>query len=146
MIIRNIQPKARRAFTLIELLVVILIIAVLAAMIVPSYFRRVDDAKRAKAQDDISTISKVLHTFRLDCGRYPTTEEGFEALRTDPGDLPGWRGPYTDNPIGQDPWGGEYVYIYPGANGDDSFTLMSYGKDLAEGGDGDNEDIIYGGG
>lgn len=133
-----------RGFTLIELLVVILILAILAALIVPRVVGRTDDAKRAKAATDISTLSGLLQQFRLDTGRYPTTEEGLTALRQAPADIQNWRGPYSTKAIPADPWGYEYVYEYPGPTGDDSFLLMSFGGDGAEGGEGANEDIVEG--
>jgi general secretion pathway protein G len=138
------NEKARRAkgFTLIELLVVILILAILAALIVPQYFGRVEEAKRARALDDLATLNKLLQTFRMDTGRYPTTEEGLEALRSQPADVVGWKGPYTTNAIPSDPWNDPYIYEYSDA--DDTFILMSYGSDNAPGGEGNAEDIAYG--
>lgn len=138
------QKNKRRGFTLIELLVVILILAILAALIVPRVVGRQGDAKRAKAAADISTLSSLLQQFKLDTDVYPTTEEGLQALRVEPPDVQNWRGPYTTKPIPTDPWGSEYVYEYPGPNGDDSFVLMSYGADGAPGGEGDNADITEG--
>ncbi len=139
--IRLSQAKTRRsAFTLIELLVVILILAILAALIVPRVVGRTDDAKRAKAASDISSLGKALSQFRLDCDRYPTTEEGLEALRTQPGEVRGWRGPYIEKAVPPDPWGGEYVYEFPGST-DDSYFLVSYGADGAPGGEGNNADV-----
>jgi general secretion pathway protein G len=135
---------SKRAFTLIELLVVILILAILAAMIIPRYFSRVDEAKRARALDDIASLSKLLQVFRMDTGRYPTSEEGLQALRTRPADVNNWGGPYSTNPIPSDPWGNEYIYEYPGSSGEDSFLLMSLGQDGAPGGDGANADIVVG--
>lgn len=143
---RMTKPRraGRAGFTLIELLVVILILAILAAMIVPRYFSRVDDAKRARAQEDIQTIGKLLQVYRLDVGAYPTSEDGLQALRTQPSDANNWRGPYTTNQIPLDPWGNDYVYEYPGEGGDDTFVILSYGADGAPGGEGNNEDIVSG--
>jgi general secretion pathway protein G len=134
----------RKGFTLIELLVVILILAVLAALIVPRVVGRGSDAKRAKAATDISTISSLLEQFRLDTGRYPTTEEGLEALRTQPADLDTWRGPYSQKPLPTDPWGFDYIYEFPGSSGDDSFLIGSLGSDGQEGGEGEAADIMQG--
>lgn len=134
----------RRAFTLIELLVVILILAILAALIVPRVVGRTSDAKRAKAASDISTLSSLLQQFRVDTDRFPTTEEGLSALRTAPADVRNWRGPYTTKPIPADPWGNEYVYEYPGPGGEDTFVLASFGSDGAPGGEGEAEDITEG--
>jgi len=139
----NRQFSARkRGFTLIELLVVILILAILAAMIVPRIVARTSDAKQAKALADLANLSKMIETFRLDCDRYPTTEEGLNALREAPADANGWKGPYSSKPIPLDPWGGEYYYEFPGVSGDESFVLMSLGADGQEGGEGDSADII----
>ena len=136
--------RRRKGFTLIELLVVILILAILAALIVPRVVGRTGDAKRAKAATDLSTLSGALETFRLDVDRYPTTEEGLQALRTSPGDANGWKGPYISKAIPPDPWGNEYIYEFPGADGDDSFLLMSYGADGAPGGAGEAADVTQG--
>lgn len=133
------QTMRKRAFTLIELLVVILILAILAALIVPRVVGRTDDAKIGRAKADIKTLSGELDKFRLDTGRYPTTEEGLEALRTAPGDVEGWKGPYLTKPVPQDPWGGEYLYETPGTDSD--YNLASLGADRAQGGEGPNADI-----
>ena len=141
---RNPPIHRRRGFTLIELIVVMLILAILAALIVPRVVGRGDDAKRAKAATDLSRAANLLQQFRLDTGRYPTMEEGLMALRTPPGDIQNWKGPYTEKAIPPDPWGMEYIYEFPGPDGDDSFLLMSFGQDMAEGGEGNNADIIEG--
>ena len=102
--------RRKKAFTLIELLVVILILAILAALIVPRVVNKTSDAKRSKAASDISSLHTALNSFRLDCDRFPTSEEGLTALRSQPADVPGWRGPYLDKPLPPDPWGNEYYY------------------------------------
>ena len=135
----------RRGFTLIELLVVILIIAILAALIVPKVIGKTDDAKVAAAKADLSTLAGALQNFRLDCDRYPSTAEGLQALRTPPSDATGWKGPYITKDIPSDPWHNEYHYEFPGPDGNDSFLLESYGSDGAPGGDGTAADIIEGG-
>ncbi|MCC7434960.1 MAG: type II secretion system major pseudopilin GspG [Methanoregulaceae archaeon] len=138
---RTVFMRRRSAFTLIELLVVILILAILAALIVPRVVGRTSDAKRAKAASDIAALTNALNNFRLDCDRFPTSEEGLDALRTQPGDVTGWRGPYIEKAIPPDPWQNPYVYEYPGSTGDDSFFLISYGSDGAPGGEGDAADV-----
>lgn len=125
---RNLNKS--KAFTLVELMVVILIIAVLAAMIVPKLISRTEDAKDAKAVSDLRTLSKMLDTFRLDTGVYPTSEEGLEALRNS--DIQGWKGPYLEKDVPTDPWNNEFIYEFPGPEGDDSFYLFSTGKDGVE--------------
>ena len=139
-LINRSATRQKSAFTLIELLVVILILAISAALIVPRLISRAGEAKIAKAASDIATLSSALSQFRLDCDRFPTTEEGLDALRTQPSDVKGWR-VYLEKPIPADPWGNPYVYEYPGSGGEDTYTLLSYGKDGAPGGEGENQDI-----
>lgn len=141
----NRRQRRKSAFTLIELVVVMLILAILAAMIVPRIIGRSEDAKVARAVSDLSTVRSMLDNFRIDVGRYPSTEEGLEALRSAPADASGWRGPYSQKPIGVDPWGNDYIYEWPGNDGDDSYILLSFGADGQEGGEGNNEDIIEAG-
>lgn len=129
-----------RGFTLIELMVVILILAILAALIVPKVVGRASDAKIAKATSDVAEIHGLLEQFRLDTDRYPTTQEGLQALETAPPNIKNWKGPYSSKPIPKDPWGNDYYYEYPGAGGKETFTLMSYGKDGVAGGDAGTED------
>lgn len=131
------KHNIKKAFTLVELLVVILILAILAAMIVPRIIHKADDAKRAKAASDIAALRTALTNFKLDTGRYPTTEEGLIALEEQPGDVNNWKGPYTEKAIPPDPWFNEYVYDSDGQN----FTLTSYGADGQPGGEGDAADI-----
>lgn len=135
-----ITPRKNRAFTLIELLVVILILAILASLIIPKVVGRTGDAKKAKAASDIATLSGLLEQYKLDNDKYPTTEQGLNALRVQPSDAPNWKGPYTQKALPTDPWGNEYNYESPGPNGQD-FLITSYGADGAPGGEGDNADI-----
>lgn len=130
------QTRTRRGFTLIELMVVILILAILAALIVPRVIGHSTDAKRAKAASDIAEIKSALNRFRLTCDRYPTTEEGLGALTTG-GDIKGWNGPYLEK-ITTDPWQNDYVYEDLGS---DQFSVVSYGGDGAPGGEGENADV-----
>lgn len=145
---RNLDMKMRmrRGFTLIELLVVILIIAILAALIVPRVIGKTSDAKIAAAKADLSTLSNAINNFRLDCDRFPTTAEGLQALVVQPSDCPGWKGPYIGSKtLPVDPWHNDYHYEYPGPDGDQSFLLESYGSDGAQGGDGEAADIVSNG-
>jgi general secretion pathway protein G len=132
--------RSRRAFTLIELLVVMLILALLAALVVPKFFDQQEGAKVTKAQSDLAEVGKMLELFKLDQGRYPSTEEGLNILYENSGNITGWK-PYSQKPIPNDPWGHPYIYQYPGSNGDNSYTLESYGADGQPGGEGRNEDI-----
>jgi general secretion pathway protein G len=124
-------------------MVVILIIAILAALVVPRIVGRTGQAKVAKAQQDIATMSGLLDQFRLDNDRYPTTEEGLSALRVPPADAKN-KEPYTTRDIPNDPWGNPYEYTYPGTSGPNSFSIVSYGADGQPGGDGDAADITGG--
>jgi general secretion pathway protein G len=134
-----------KGFTLIELMVVILILAILAALVVPRLIGKAGEAKQSKAKADLATLAGLINNFRLDCDRYPSTEEGLNALRTPPADVASkWHGPYTDQDISVDPWGNAYHYQYPGQNGPDTFDLYSYGADNQPGGTGENADIWNG--
>lgn len=143
--LERLSPKrdARRGFTLIELMVVILILAILAALIVPKVIGRQADAKRAKAASDISELDSSLQQYRLDNDAYPTSQEGLNALRVAPQGAKNWRGPYLEKPIPPDPWGNPYVYQSPGPNGED-FIVESYGKDGQPGGTGEDADVTEG--
>ncbi|XOF32908.1 MAG: type II secretion system major pseudopilin GspG [Candidatus Electrothrix sp. YB6] len=138
--------KIRRTegFTLIELMVVIVILGILAGMIVPKIMDRPEEARRTKAGVDIGSISQALKLYKLDTGRYPTTEQGLQALVEPPstGQLAkNWReGGYLDkSSVPKDPWENDYVYISPGMH--DDFDLMSYGADNEPGGEGMDADI-----
>ena len=132
------RDRRRRGFTLIELLVVMLILATLAAIVVPRLIGRGEQAKVAAAKSDLSTLSGLLDQFRLDVGRYPTTEEGLYALREEPADSEGWTGPYLHKDVPQDPWGIDYIYESEG----DLIFLASYGKDGVPEGEDENADLI----
>ncbi len=127
-------------FTLIELLVVMFILGLLAAIVVPKYVGHVGKSKQQAAQAQIEIFGTVLDTFRLDVGRYPTTEEGLEALRKAPSTVGNWNGPYLPREIPKDPWDNAYVYKSPGEHGE--YDLISYGADKAPGGEGENKDIV----
>ena len=134
------QLKHRiRGFTLLELLIVIVIIGMLAAYVGPKYFTQLGKSERTMAKAQIAGLEKALDTFRLDVGRYPTTEEGLAALVNKPGAVTQWNGPYLKKEVPLDPWGHPYQYQSPGANSE--IDLRSYGKDGQPGGTGDNADI-----
>lgn len=133
----NNRSRIRKGFTLIELVVVILILAILAALIVPRIVGRTDDAKRAKAASDISTLRSQVQVYKVDVGTFP---EVLMDLRTRPSEgADGWRGPYLDKELPTDPWGNEYDYQV--TSDGENFTILSYGQDGAPGGDGNNSDI-----
>jgi len=138
----RLDNDVRRAagFTLLELLVVMVIIGLLAGFVAPQYFGQVSKSERKVARAQIVELGKALDQFRLDTGRYPSTEQGLAALVQRPPDEPKWDGPYLRKTVPLDPWGRPYVYRYPSANGAE-FDLVSYGRDGQPGGSGDAEDI-----
>lgn len=139
------RPVGRRlGFTLIELLVTIAIIATLAAIVAPSLFSNIGDARRSTARSQLQILTLALDAYRLDNDGYPTSEQGLEALRTLPTvgtTPPNWKGPYLRQLIPLDPWGKAYVYTAPGVVNTTSYDLYSLGKDGAPGGDGENADV-----
>lgn len=131
---------SERGFTLIEIMIVVIIIGMMAALVGPKLFGRLSMAKQKSAKAQIELFGTAFDTFRLDVGRYPTTEEGLKALRERPSGLEKWQGPYLPKEIPLDPWGKPYIYKSPGENGE--YDLISYGLDGAEGGEGENQDIV----
>jgi len=126
-------------FTLLELLVVLVIIGLLAGYVAPRYFAQVGKAEVKTAQAQVDALEKSLDQYRLDTGRYPTTEQGLAALYTRPADEPKWQGPYLKKTPPPDPWGRPYQYRQPGERGE--YDLYSYGKDGQSGGSGEDADI-----
>ncbi|MGA2265359.1 MAG: type II secretion system major pseudopilin GspG [Phycisphaerae bacterium] len=124
-------------FTLIELLLVMVILTILAAIVVPRFTRRTEQAKVTAARTDISNMEVALDAFEVDCGRYPTTEEGLGALVEQPANADGWRGPYLKKSVSKDPWGNAYLYRCPGSHNTTGYDLYSFGPDGQEGGDDD---------
>ena len=133
------QSLKRRGFTLIELLIVMVIIGLLASLVAPKMFKKIGGAKQKTAKAQIALLGTALDSYRLDTDRYPTSEQGLEALRQKPEGLESWDGPYLPKDIPHDPWGNVYVYKCPGEHGD--YDLSSYGADGQSGGDGDDKDI-----
>lgn len=138
----------KKAFSLMELMVVIIILGLLAAFVLPNLTGQSEQAKRKLACIQMESLAGNLRMFRLDNGRYPTTEEGLNALAQNPNpeDLRSFpRGGYLqDGRVPKDPWDGEYIYIYnDGDDGGEGFDIISFGSDRKEGGSGDNEDIYF---
>lgn len=133
------MKKNEKGFTLIELLVVMIIIGLLAALVGPRFIRQEEKAKVKAAQAQIELLGTALDTFRLDVGRYPTSQEGLDALVRQPGGVERWDGPYLKKGVPLDPWGTPYAYRSPGEGG--PYDVISYGADKAPGGDGDNRDL-----
>jgi general secretion pathway protein G len=129
----------RAGFTLLELLVVVAIISLLVGYVAPRYFGQIDKSEVATAKAQIDAFEKALDQYRLDIGRYPTTEAGLSALVTRPANEPRWNGPYLRKDPPFDPWGSPYVYKSPGQRG--GYDLISYGKDRQPGGTGENADL-----
>lgn len=132
------KRKSQRGFTLIELLVVLAILTLLAGLVGPRVLSQLGGAKSKTAAVQIADIEKSLEIFKLDVGRFPTSEEGLNALVTKPDSAAGWNGPYLKGGLPNDPWGKPYLYK-PGANG--AVEITSLGADGAPGGDGENADI-----
>lgn len=126
-------------FTLLELLVVMVIIGLLAGYVAPRYFAEVGKSEVKVARAQIDAFEKALESYRLDTGRLPTTEQGLEALMTQPPGLAKWRGPYLKKAVPPDPWGKPYQYKQPGEHGE--FDIVSLGRDSKPGGQGDDADI-----
>lgn len=135
-----VAARGARGFTLLELLVVIVIIGLLAAYVGPKYFAQLGKSEVTVAKAQIEAFEKSLDTYRLDVGRYPTTEEGLGALLVAPPAAgTRWNGPYLKKAVPLDPWGHAYQYRAPGSKGE--YDIVSMGKDGQPGGSGDNADI-----
>jgi general secretion pathway protein G len=135
-----VKARLPTGFTLVEIMVVVVIIGILAMLIVPRVVGRSDDARAAAAKHDLTTIFQSLKLYRLDNGRYPTSEQGLQALVTKPQTAPvppNWR-PYLDK-LPKDPWGNPYQYLNPGVHGE--VDVFSFGADGQPGGSGADLDI-----
>jgi general secretion pathway protein G len=139
---KKFSVRAQRGFTLIEIMVVVVIMGVLAALVVPKLISRTGESKVAAAKVDIATIMQALKLYKLDNQRYPTTEQGLQALIEKPTGGPaanGWKaGGYVEK-MPKDPWGNQYQYLSPGIKGE--IDVFSYGADGQPGGTGDDADI-----
>lgn len=138
------DPRAfvsfERGFTLIELMVVVIIIGLLAALVAPKFFGKVEQSRVKAAQAQIELFGAALDQYRLDVGKYPVTADGLEALRVKSGNSENWSGPYLKKEIPGDPWGHKYLYTSPGEH--DDYDIVSYGADGKAGGEGEDQDIV----
>jgi general secretion pathway protein G len=129
------RRNTRGAFTLIELLLVLVILAVLAAVVVPKFTSRSEQAKVTAAKADVANLGLALDTYEIENGGFPTEDQGLQALITNLASSPEWRGPYIKGGLPMDPWGRPYVYRYPGAHNNNGYDLSSLGPDGQEGAD-----------
>jgi len=130
-----------KGFTLIEIIVVVIIIGLLAALVAPRFFGKVEQSKVKTTYAQIELLGAALDMYRLDTGEYPATSDGLAALREEPsGAGNGWDGPYLKKELPVDAWGRPYIYTSPGKHGD--YDLISLGADGLEGGEGKNGDIV----
>lgn len=137
---RQCSGKPQRGFTLIELLVVLVILGLLASLAGPKVISYLGGAKSDSAKLQVEEFGASLDLFKLETGRYPTSQEGLQALVQAPSGLNGWNGPYLKKKtVPKDPWGNEYHYVSPGQHG--TYDLSSLGADNREGGEGENKDL-----
>ena len=137
--------RRQAGFTLIEIMVVMVIIGLLMALVGPNLIGRSEKAKVQAAAMQIERLGTVLDTFRLDVGRYPTTQEGLQVLVQRPTGVERWDGPYLNKGVPKDPWDRPYIYRSPGEAGR-PYDLYSLGADGAPGGTDNNRDITSWGG
>ncbi len=135
----NRRARQARGFTLVEMLLVLVILAALAAVVVPKFAGRSKQARVTAAQSEIAALETALDSFEVDNGFYPAGgPSGLEALVAQPSGSPDWRGPYIKKGVPLDPWDNPYIYVYPGKNNQGSYDLSSPGPDGQAG----NEDDI----
>jgi general secretion pathway protein G len=134
------MSQKQRGFTLLELLVVIVIIGLLAGLVAPRYFDQVGKSNTKVARAQVESLEKSLDQYRLDLGKYPSTEQGLLALFTKPAaNAEKWQGPYLKKAVPADPWGNAYQYKSPGEHGE--YDLYSLGADNQVGGTGEAADV-----
>lgn len=133
--------RSKLGFSLIELLVVLVILGLLAGLVGPQIMRYVGDSKTDTARLQIQDFSAALDLYRLDVGRYPTTEQGLQALVEEPSGVTGWSGPYLRRrEVPKDPWDREYHYRSPGERED--YEIVSFGANGEPGGEGEDRDVV----
>ncbi len=130
--------RKRSAFTLIEVVVVIVILVMLASIATPLYFRHVRSAKISTAKTQIKLLEQALTDFKLDVGAFPDSLDG---LMENSSQSEKWAGPYIKPNVPKDPWGNDYIYVFPGEHNSSEFDLSSYGADGQPEGEGENADI-----
>jgi len=141
----RLRAASRGGFTLIEVMVVIAVIAMLAALVGPNVFRNVGTARDAAARSQIELMGAALDSYRLDNGRYPTSGQGLQSLRTAPTVHPlpnNWRGPYLRKEVPLDPWRNPYIFISPGSVNPTGYDLISLGADGELGGEEEDADVV----
>ncbi len=131
--------RFKRGFTLLELLVVMVIIGLLVGYVGPRYFAQIGKSEVKAARSQIDAFEKAVEQYRIDTGKFPTDEQGLNALFVKPTDEPRWQGPYLKKQEPLDPWGNQYIYHFTGGSSD--FEISSLGKDGAPGGEGEAADI-----
>jgi general secretion pathway protein G len=134
----NKRKKREMGFSLIELLIVMVIMGLLAALVGPRMFGKVGKSKQNAARSQMALFETALDTYRLDVGKYPSSEQGLQSLRNKPSDGEKWDGPYLSKSVPKDPWGHPYVYKRAD-NGE--VEIISLGADGTEGGEGEDKDI-----
>ena len=134
---RSLKKQTQNAFTLVELLLVLVILATLAAIVVPKFAGRTEQARVTAAKAQIANFGVVLDAFEVDNGFYPRGKDGLSALIEKPSDAQNWRGPYLKGELPNDPWKNPYIYEYPGKHHADGYDIMSMGPDGRTGGDDD---------
>jgi general secretion pathway protein G len=134
------RDRSQHGMTLIEILVVLTLIAIVMGIVGGNYLQRGEQAKSKAAKIEIEQIGQTLDLYKLEVGRYPTTQEGLQALITAPAGVANWNGPYwKKGTLPKDPWGNDYKYVSPGQHG--AYDIISLGADGKEGGEGPNKDI-----
>ncbi|AQA18279.1 type II secretion system protein GspG [Halioglobus japonicus] len=131
--------RLQSGFTLMELLVVLAILGLLMALVGPNVLNQLGGAKTKTAGIQIKDLEQALEMYKLDVGRYPSTQEGLEALVSKPGSITGWNGPYLKSDVPMDPWNRPYNYKYPGDNAE--VDIFTYGANGTPGGEGEDRDV-----